>query len=133
MLGRKRKEADVFDEPDFEEQASRIPTEEQKQNNRHNVMLSMLKGTMLTYSLAVDSAYDLMRGNFPNKEDFAPLINLVTRLDGSINERLVSKVIKNVEDLLINEDVPLDYMDPEIESSYASISKDTNRVEVNIL
>ena len=30
MLGRKRKEADVFDEPDFEEQASRIPTEEQK-------------------------------------------------------------------------------------------------------
>ena len=32
MLGRKRKEADVFDEPDFEEQASRIPTEEQKQN-----------------------------------------------------------------------------------------------------
>ena len=42
-------------------------------------------------------------------------------------------VIKNVEDLLMNEDVPLDYMDPEIESSYASISKDTNRVEVNIL
>ena len=34
MLGRKRKEADVFDEPDFEEQASRIPTEEQKQNNK---------------------------------------------------------------------------------------------------
>lgn len=134
MLGRKRKEADVFDEPDFEEQASRIPTEEQKQNNRHNVMLSMLKGTMLTYSLAVDScSYELMLCNLPNKEDLAPLINLDTRLDGSINERLVSKVIKNVEDLLINEDVPLDYMDPEIESSYASISKDTNRVEVNIL
>lgn len=133
MLGRKRKEADVFDEPDFEEQASRIPTEEQKQNNRHNVMLSMLKGTMLTYSLAVDSSYELMLFNLPNKEDLAPLINLDTRLDGSINERLVSKVIKNVEDLLMNEDVPLDYMDPEIESSYASISKDTNRVEVNIL
>ena len=125
MLGRKRKEADVFDEPDFEEQASRIPTEEQKQNNRHNVMLSMLKGTMLTYSLAVDSSYELMLCNLPNKEDLAPLINLDTRLDGSINERLVSKVM--------NEDVPLDYMDPEIESSYASISKDTNRVEVNIL
>ena len=133
MLGRKRKEADVFDEPDFEEQASRIPTEEQKQNNRHNVMLSMLKGTMLNYSLAVDSSYELMLCNLPNKEDLAPLINLDTRLDGSINERLVSKVIKNVEDLLMNEDVPLDYMDPEIESSYASISKDTNRVEVNIL
>lgn len=133
MLGRKRKEADVFDEPDFEEQASRIPTEEQKQNNRHNVMLSMLKGTMLTYSLTVDSSYELMLCNLPNKEDLAPLINLDTRLDGSINERLVSKVIKNVEDLLMNEDVPLDYMDPEIESSYASISKDTNRVEVNIL
>lgn len=133
MLGRKRKEADVFDEPDFEEQASRIPTEEQKQNNRHNVMLSMLKGTMLTYSLVVDSSYELMLCNLPNKEDLAPLINLDTRLDGSINERLVSKVIKNVEDLLMNEDVPLDYMDPEIESSYASISKDTNRVEVNIL
>lgn len=133
MLGRKRKEADVFDEPDFEEQASRIPTEEQKQNNRHNVMLSMLKGTMLTYSLAADSSYELMLCNLPNKEDLAPLINLDTRLDGSINERLVSKVIKNVEDLLMNEDVPLDYMDPEIESSYASISKDTNRVEVNIL
>ena len=133
MLGRKRKEADVFDEPDFEEQASRIPTEEQKQNNRHNVMLSMLKGTMLTYSLAVDSSYELMLCYLPNKEDLAPLINLDTRLDGSINERLVSKVIKNVEDLLMNEDVPLDYMDPEIESSYASISKDTNRVEVNIL
>lgn len=133
MLGRKRKEADVFDEPDFEEQASRIPTEEQKQNNRHNVMLSMLKGTMLTYSLAVDSSYELMLCNLPNKEDLAPLINLDTRLDGSINERLVSKVIKNVEDLLMNEDVPLDYMDPEIESSYASISKYTNRVEVNIL
>ena len=114
MLGRKRKEADVFDEPDFEEQASRIPTEEQKQNNRHNVMLSMLKGTMLTYSLAVDSSYELMLCNLPNKEDLAPLINLDTRLDGSINERLVSKVIKNVEDLLMNEDVPLDYMDPEI-------------------
>lgn len=133
MLGRKRKEADVFDEPDFEEQVSRIPTEEQKQNNRHNVMLSMLKGTMLTYSLAADSSYELMLCNLPNKEDLAPLINLDTRLDGSINERLVSKVIKNVEDLLMNEDVPLDYMDPEIESSYASISKDTNRVEVNIL
>ena len=133
MLGRKRKEVDVFDEPDFEEQTSRIPTEEQKQNNKHNVMLSMLKGTMLTYSLAVDSSYELMLCNLPNKEVLAPLLDLDKKLNGSVNERLVSKVIKNVEDLLMNEEVPLDYMDPEIESSYASISKDTNRVEVNIL
>ena len=51
-----------------------------------------------------------------------------------MNERLVSKVIQNVKELITDEDVPLDYIDPdEIESSYASISKDTNRVEVNIL
>ena len=134
MLGKRRKEVDVFDEPEFEEQTSRIPTEEQKQNNRHNVMLSMLKGTMLTYSLAVDSSYDLMLCDLPNKENLAPLLDLNKKLDWSINERLVSKVIKNVEDLLTNEDIPLDYIDPEeIKSSYASISKDTNRVEVNIL
>ena len=135
ILGKKRKEVDVFDEPDFNsEKTSRIPTEEQKQNNRHNVMLSMLKGTMLTYSLNVDSSYELMLCGLPNKETLAPLLDLDKRPGNALNERLVSKVIQNVKELITDEDVPLDYIDPdEIESSYASISKDTNRVEVNIL
>lgn len=135
ILGKKRKEVDVFDEPDFNsEKTSRIPTEEQKQNNRHDVMLSMLKGTMLTYSLNVDSSYELMLCGLPNKETLAPLLDLDKRPGNALNERLVSKVIQNVKELITDEDVPLDYIDPdEIESSYASISKDTNRVEVNIL
>jgi len=70
----------------------------------------------------------------PNKETLAPLLDLDKRPGNALNERLVSKVIQNVKELITDEDVPLDYIDPdEIESSYASISKDTNRVEVNIL
>jgi hypothetical protein len=70
----------------------------------------------------------------PNKETLAPLLDLDERPGNALNERLVSKVIQNVKELITDEDVPLDYIDPdEIESSYASISKDTNRVEVNIL
>ena len=123
ILGKKRKEVDVFDEPDFNsEKTSRIPTEEQKQNNRHNVMLSMLKGTMLTYSLNVDSSYELMLCGLPNKETLTPLLDLDKRPGNALNERLVSKVIQNVKELITDEDVPLDYIDPdEIESSYASI------------
>ena len=99
ILGKKRKDVDVFDEPDFNsEKTSRIPTEEQKQNNRHNVMLSMLKGTMLTYSLNVDSSYELMLCGLPNKETLAPLLDLDKRPGNALNERLVSKVIQNVKE-----------------------------------
>lgn len=134
LLGGKRKDADIFDEPVYDETEVRIPVEERKRQNQHNVMLSMLKGTQLTYALSVDNSYDLMLCNLPNKETLAPLLDFSSRSSAALTERLISTVIENAKELISNEDVPLDYMEPdEIESSYAAISKDTNRVEVNIL
>lgn len=133
-LGKKRKDVDIFDEPEYNETERRIPSEEQKRNNQRNVMLSMLKGTRLTYSLQVDSSYDLMLCGLPDKETLAPLLDFNNQVSSTLNERLISTVIQNVKELMGNEDVPLDYVEPdEIESSYSAISKDTNRVEVNIL
>lgn len=132
----RRKKNEAFDENVEIEQAgeARVPSSEMKKLNQTNVMLSMLKGVILTYSAVVDSSYELMLCSLEDKADLDPLLELDHSFDNNFNERLVSKVIQNVEDLISNVDVPLDYLEPEeIESSYSSISKDTNHVEVKIL
>lgn len=117
-----------------QENEERVPSTEMKKINHTNVMLSMLKGTILTYSAVVDSSYELMLCSIEDKTDLEPLLSLDHSFDNNFNERLVSKVIKNVEEQISNVDLPLDYLEPEdIESSYSYISKDTNHVEVKIL
>lgn len=124
----KKKTKDIFDEPIMEEK--RIPIKQVKDDSHKNIMLSMLKGTLLTYSVKVESSYELLLCGLEDKDDLEPLIEL----SNSNEKSVISKVIENVNSLLTNDDVPLDFIEPEdIESSFGSINKENNRMEVKIL
>lgn len=124
----KKKTKDIFDEPIMEEK--RIPIKQVKDDSHKNIMLSMLKGTLLTYSVKVESSYELLLCGLEDKDDLEPLIEL----SNSNEKSVISKVIENVKSLLTNDDVPLDFIEPEdIESSFGSINKENNRMEVKIL
>lgn len=132
---RKKNKKDVFDEPVIKQETETVQRAAEKQPK--NIMLSMLKGTILTYSVKVDSSYELLLCGLDDKEGFYPLINLVSSETSSTDSNgrsLITKVIDNVNGLLSNAELPLDYLEPEeIQSSFGSISKENNRLEVKIL
>lgn len=123
----KKREQDIFQEPEYD---GYVPISEKMViTNQKNVMLSYFKGLILTYSKIGDYSYEVMLCQLKDKTNLAPLVELTPT-----SNRSVRRVVSRVKSLLSDEDAPLDYLDPEeIESSYTSISKENNRLEVKFL